>query len=72
MITRNKYMLIYGGKNDQAFSHVTEQQSNILEQTCLNDICLFNFETFEWSTVNQTGFQPVGRWNAALAYSEDT
>ena len=32
---------------------------------------MFNFETFEWITVAQMGFLPIGRWNASLAYSEE-
>jgi len=44
-----------------------------MEKTCLNDICLFNFETFEWTTVAQMGFcPPIGRWSATLTYSEET
>ena len=72
MISSNRYMLIYGGKNDQAFSICKDSQgSDIMEKTCLNDICLFDFETFEWTSVAQFGFLPVGRWNSAIAFSEE-
>ena len=43
-----------------------------MSRTCLNDIVLFNFENYEWAAVTQMGFIPDKRWNAALAYSEDT
>ncbi len=72
MISSNKYLLIYGGKNDQAFNYESDKTGDIMEKTCLNDICLFSFETFEWTTVAQMGFCPVGRWNASMTYSEET
>ena len=63
--------MIYGGKNDQAFNLYPNDASN-LEKTGLQDICLFEFATMEWTSVTQAGFAPVGRWCAAMAYSEDT
>ena len=85
MIGNNKYLLIYGGKNDSAFQyekemgavntsprsgiHSPETYRNSHQKTCLNDMMIFNFENFQWTAIAQHGFLPEARWSASLAYS---
>lgn len=61
LITDNQYLLIYGGKNDNAFSYVDEDHTsprgkngaiyNDVNSSSLDDIMLFKFETLEWTAV---------------------
>ena len=78
-------MLIYGGKNDNAFSY-TENEIfmnldtprmqdavyNEITSTSLDDIMLLNLSTREWSAVCQRGWRPEPRWASAIAYNELT
>ena len=85
MICNNKYLLVYGGKNDGAYKFekaAKEAEGSLTpksaschrdseQKICLNDLMLFNFETLTWSAIAQQGFIPDGRWSAAITYSED-
>jgi len=79
-------LLIYGGKNDSAFSYTNESMGfsekrvnsdrmsqaiyNEITSTSLDDIMLFKFETQEWSAVAQRGWRPEARWSSAICYHE--
>ena len=68
-------MLIYGGKNDRAFSYTTNdlgyedffQESTKkvvysgITNSSLDDIMLFDLKTREWSAVAQRGWRPEAR-----------
>ena len=49
LINKNRFMLLYGGKNDNAFSQNIEQKKDAL--IYLNDILLFDFELKLWTAV---------------------
>ena len=74
-------MLIYGGKNDNAFSYERPSSAinssrlenviyNEVTSTSLDDIMLFKFETMEWMAVAQRGWRPEARWASAITYHE--
>ena len=76
-------MLIYGGKNDNAFSYsdsdmffnldtprIQEAVYNEITSTSLDDIMLLNLSSREWTAVSQRGWRPEPRWAAAIAYNE--
>ena len=63
LIKNQSYLLIYGGKCDQA------AQLNRKDLMTLDDLMLFDFQTQQWSCISQQGFQPSPRWNAALGYN---
>ena len=78
-------MLVYGGKNDNAFSYsdnemiirldtprIQEAVYNEVTSTCLDDMMLFKLSTREWSAVSQRGWRPEPRWSSAIAYNELT
>ena len=85
LISKNKYLLIYGGKNDSAFSYNlnevglekaydTERLHNYvyneITSASLDDIMLFNLEERVWTCVAQRGWRPEARWSSAIAYHE--
>lgn len=37
----------------------------------LNDICLFNTQTFEWETLAMYGPTPLSRWNHSIVSVDD-
>lgn len=53
------YLLIYGGRNDNIYS--------MTKNVALNDICLFNLNTFTWEALAMFGQMPSSRWNHAMA-----
>ena len=76
-------MLIYGGKNDNAFSYgdfemvkrldtprIYDSIYNEITSTYLDDIMLLNLATREWTAVSQRGWRPEPRWASAIAYHE--
>ena len=71
-------MLIHGGKCDNAFSYKTEDIGqlhpskiyNDVSSTSLDDIMLFNLETFSWTAIAHRGWRPEARWASAIAYHE--
>ena len=76
-------MLIYGGKNDNAFTYhendrfkgineprIKEYLYNEVTSSVLDDIMLLNLATREWSAVAQRGWRPEPRWASAVAYNE--
>ncbi len=68
-------MLIYGGKNDQAFDICPSNKDindPLRPQIALDDIMLFELATFTWIGVCQTGVRPEGRWNTAMTYVEES
>lgn len=85
LISNNEYMLIYGGKNDNAFSYserdigsrlttsrLHDVVYNEIRNSSLDDIMLFNLATRVWTAVSQRGWRPEARWSAAIAYHEQT
>ena len=77
LITNNRYMLIYGGKCDNAFSYKTDERGgsqneiyNDVTSTSLDDIMLFQFETNQWIAVAHRGWRPEPRWASAICYHE--
>ncbi|CDW74723.1 kelch motif family protein [Stylonychia lemnae] len=65
MTCGNKYLLIYGGKNDFLFNKV-DSNNNV----AVDDIALFNTKTKCWDSFGQYGFKPDSRWNTSIAYDE--
>ena len=77
-------MLVYGGKNDNAFQYTATEQPAKIESSRpmnqviydqasnsnLDDIMIFNLVSHEWSTVAQRGWRPEARWSAGIAYHE--
>ena len=49
LISKNRYMLIYGGKNDLAFNPKVD--SSVQASMRLDDIMLFEFDTSTWVAV---------------------
>ena len=85
LISKNKYLLIYGGKNDSAFSYslnhvglsrgsdsprMNQYIYDEITSASLDDIMLFNLEERVWSAVAQRGWRPEPRWSSAIAYHE--
>ena len=54
----NKYIAIYGGRNDSLYSDYSN--------TALNDLSLYNIEKNVWETVAMYGFIPNSRWGASM------
>ena len=84
-ITNNKYLLIYGGKNDSAFSYTLDDYGlekgndsarmqkyiyNEISSASLDDIMLFSLSEHVWTAVSQRGWRPEARWSSAIAYHE--
>ncbi len=78
-------MLIYGGKNDNAFMYGANNMHapdhlysyrinsvfyNEITNTSLDDIMLLHLESMTWSAVAQRGWRPEARWASAIAYHE--
>ncbi len=78
-------MLIYGGKNDNAFMYGAQNMHapyhfdseriknvvyNEITSTSLDDIMLLHLESMTWSAVAQRGWRPEPRWSSAIAYHE--
>lgn len=57
LFIENKYLMIYGGRNDYL---------NQLGDICLNDICLYNIDDNTWISTQIAGFHPGGRWNSSM------
>jgi len=85
LITNNKYLLIYGGKNDSAFSYTLNEVGlskgadssrmkkyiyNEINSASLDDIMLYNIQECVWTAVSQRGWRPEARWSSAIAYHE--
>ena len=85
LISKNKYLLIYGGKNDSAFSYKLNEVGlnkgtetprmhdyvyNEITSASLDDIMLFNLEQRVWTAVSQRGWRPEARWSSAIAFNE--
>ena len=64
LISQDRYLLIYGGRNDDLFGKIPGAKTDM----CLNDIILFNIRIRQWETLEQFGFNPEARWSAGLAY----
>jgi hypothetical protein len=47
-------------------------QKVLLPQIALDDLMLYDFASQTWTGVLQMGPKPEGRWNASIAYAEDT
>lgn len=57
-------LVIYGGRND----HLFKMTNNV----ALNDICLFNLNTYTWESLAMFGQMPCSRWgHSMVARSED-
>ena len=85
LISQNKYLLIYGGKNDSAFSYklgevgldrghdshrLSEYIYNEITSARLADLMLFDLDERVWTAVSQRGWRPEARWSSAIAYHE--
>ena len=85
LISKNKYLLIYGGKNDSAFSYklsdvglekavdssrLKKYVYNEITNASLDDIMLYSLEERVWTAVSQRGWRPEARWSSAIAYHE--
>ena len=51
-------LVIYGGRNDNIFS--------MTNNVALNDICIFNLNTFTWESVALFGQMPCSRWSHCM------
>lgn len=63
LIKNESYLLIYGGKCDQA------AQLNRRDLTTLDDLMLLELRTHQWTCIKTQGFHPSPRWNAAVGYN---
>ena len=77
LINNNRYLLIYGGKNESAYEQLNasepmDQADSLRPQMTLDDIMLFDFELHQWTAVCQMGSRPEPRWSAAINYVEST
>ena len=51
-------LVIYGGRNDTIFK--------MTNNVALNDICLFNLQTFTWESLAMFGQTPCSRWSHCM------
>jgi len=58
-----KYIAVFGGKNNQRFYEPNSY--------CLNDICLLDLQRNEWIPLVVYGFAPTPRWCAAMLPEDD-
>ena len=86
LINKDSQLLIYGGKNDNAFSYTvdnldsdkidTDRIHNAIydeiKSTSLDDIMIYDLETQVWTAVCQRGWRPEARWAQAVSYNEHT
>eukprot|EP00347_Sterkiella_histriomuscorum_P003927 403362402 len=68
LIHRNKYLLIYGGKNEDNYQSNSQNLSS--NSIAINDIVLYNLNTKCWENFDQFGFKPEPRWNTSIVYDE--
>ena len=72
LISDNRYMLVYGGRNELAFSNNKNMNATLKPSISLDDIMIFDLKLSKWTAVIQHGSRPTGRWNASICYSEQT
>ena len=51
-------LVIYGGRNDAIFAGT--------RNVALNDVCMFNTVTREWTSLAMYGIQPCSRWSHVI------
>lgn len=62
-ISKGKYLVISGGRSNTLYKQI----GNI----AMNDINLFNTQTFEWEALAMYGQIPLSRWNHSLVSVEE-
>ena len=62
-ISNGRYLVISGGRNNDLY----RSHGNI----ALNDLNLFNTQSFEWEALAMYGHAPLSRWNHGLVATED-
>ena len=62
-ISKGRYLVISGGRNNAMFK--------TLGNIAMNDINLFNTQSFEWETLAMYGHLPLSRWNHSVLGLED-
>jgi hypothetical protein len=70
LIKDSKYLLIFGGRNDNSQEMQMVNGLNAADFTALNDLLLYDIKARVWTCIGQLGFKPSPRWNAALCVSD--
>lgn len=67
MIKDNRYLLVFGGRND---NHLEMQADDTSKFKAFNDLLLFDTVEKRWTCLGVYGFRPSPRWNCALAVND--
>ena len=67
MIRDNRYLVIFGGRND---THKDLEAQDTSKFSALNDLLLFDTVQKSWTCFGVYGFRPSPRWNCAMAVSD--
>jgi hypothetical protein len=62
-ISKGRYLVISGGRNNSMYKN--------LGNIAMNDLHLFNTQSFEWETVAMYGLIPLSRWNHSILSVDD-